>query len=146
MLQFKHPSLVDEFRQLKTKYPPLAALMQDLTAFVQSAFSKDVMVTMIFRTQAQQEAIYGAGTKRKSPHMFWNAVDIRDWIYSEPEKAAITQWLKEGYDSANQLNYIHAARSRTVWLHEVNSHGMHFHIQYRGPMVYNFSEAMVITA
>ena len=146
MIIYKHGSLAAEYDQLKVKNPALAALLSDLSDYVGAEFGKDVVVTMIFRTQAQQEAIYGKGTKRKSPHMFWHAIDIRDWIYSADEKKEIIAWLKSGYDSTNHSNYIPQAGSRTVWLHQVGTNGMHFHIQYHGPTVYNFSEGMTITA
>lgn len=144
MIQYKHAPLAQEYEQLKNKNMPLAVLLDDLSAYIESAFEKNVIVTMIFRTREQQEAIYGKGTKRKSPHMFWNAIDIRDWIYSQSEKQQIIKWLKDGYDATNQSGFIAQAASKTVWLHQVGAHGMHFHIQYRGPLVYNFSEGMTI--
>ena len=146
MLTFKTPTLNTEFTELKQKNFALAQLTLDLADFVQYEFRKDVIVTAVFRTKAEQERIYGKGTKRKSPHMTWKAVDIRDWIYSKEEKAKIIAHLKSNYDESNLLTYIQAAKSKTVWLHAVGKHGMHFHIQYSGPLIYVFSEPMVVTA
>jgi hypothetical protein len=136
MLTFKHAGDKPQFETLRSKNPALAQLMEDLAVYVMDRFKKQVHITQIFRSQAEQEAIYGKGTKKKSPHMRWMAVDLRDWIYTEAEKAVIVEWLKKTCDSTNRLNYIHAAGSRTVWVHQVGKHGMHFHIQYFGPTVY----------
>ena len=143
---FKTPALNAEFTQLKQKNAPLAQLTLDLADFAQYEFRKDVIVTAVFRTKAEQERIYGKGTKRVSPHMSWKAVDIRDRIYSKDEKTKIIEHLKSNYDASNLMTYIQAAKSKTVWLHAVGKHGMHFHIQYSGPLVYVFSTPMEITA
>ena len=34
--------------------------------------------------------------------------------------------------------------SNTYWLHSLKHGAMHFHIQYRGPLVYVFSQGAVI--
>lgn len=149
MLKFKISSLQSEFCQLKVKNAPLAAIIEDLADFVAQDLQKDVVITHIFRKKETQKEIYGAQTKKVSPHEVWQAVDIRDWIYTPGEKAAIIKVLKE-YDRSNWMRHIIAANSKTVWLHQVQrdgkDFGMHFHIQYSGPLVYRFNEPMVITA
>ena len=72
--------------------------------------------------------------QRASPHLFWQAVDVRDWLYTAAEVGRILAFLGR-YDAWNQLPVIPAARSRTAWLHLAGSHGPHFHIQYHGPPV-----------
>lgn len=78
--------LKDEFKQLRHENPDLAKLMVWLYHHVYNEYGKNVTMTMIFRTQAEQDGIY-KGVKRgkreydkkpwKSPHQFWHAVDIR---------------------------------------------------------------------
>src|SRR5687767_3334106 len=148
MLNSKTQRIAKEFQELKTKNAPLAQLILDLTDFVHVEFNKDVMMTMIFRTQQEQYDLYaktdGPKTKRKSPHMFWNAVDIRDWIYNSAEKTAIGKFLKSNYDATNQMAAMPSG-SKTYWLHQIKGQAMHFHIQYKGSLVYTFSEGSVIT-
>ena len=149
MLNAKTQRVGKEFQELKTKNAPLAQLILDLTDYVSLEFKKDVMMTMIFRTQQEQYDLYaktdGPKTKRKSPHMRWEAVDIRDWIYTAPEKAAIGKFLKSNYDATNQMAALPSG-SKTYWLHKIKGQAMHFHIQYKGSMVYTFSAGAVITA
>lgn len=146
MIEFKTTTERDEFATLREKNFPLVALMESLDDFVRTDLGKNIVVTEVFRSKADQERIYGAGTTRTSPHMTWKAVDIRDWIYEKPEKERIIQFLKDNFDEYNLLTEIRAAKSKTVWLHAVGNHGMHFHIQYHGPLVYAFSGGLEITA
>lgn len=146
MLQFKSTKYLTEFNELERKNGPLAQVIHDLAEFVQYEFQKDVIVTHVFRPKATQEQIYGKGTTRTSPHSVWKAVDIRDRIYTGPEKQKIIEFLKTHYDAHNRMTHIQAAKSKTVWLHQVGANGMHFHIQYSGPLVMTFSEPMLVTA
>lgn len=149
MLLSKTKRIGEEFHTLKRKNPALTQLILDLTDFVRVEFSKDLMMTMIFRTQQEQWDLYtktdGPKTKRISPHMLWNAVDIRDWIYTPQEKQKITKFLQTHYDKSNRMSKL-GNGSRTVWLHKIKGQAMHFHIQYNGPLVYVFSEGMTISA
>ena len=149
MLLSKTKRIGDEFHVLKRKNPPLAQMILDLVDFARVEFRKDVMMTMIHRTQEEQWKLYektdGAKTKRISPHMHWNAVDIRDWIYTPQEKQKITAYLQSHYDSSNRMSKL-GNGSRTCWLHKIKGQAMHFHIQYSGPTVYVFNEGMTITA
>lgn len=150
MLLSKTKEIGDEFQTLKTKNAALAQIILDLTDYVRVEFKKDVMMTMVFRTQQQQWDLYKKTdgvpkTKRTSPHMFWQAVDIRDWIYNEQEKKAIGKFLVDHYDATNQMSKL-GNGSRTCWLHKIKGQAMHFHIQYIGPLVYVFAEGMTIEA
>jgi hypothetical protein len=147
MLTSKTERVRQEYEQLKGCNAPLAALVQDLAEFVKVEFRKDVVMTMIFRTQEEQWALYektdGPQTTRVSPHMLWQAVDLRDWIYTPKQKQAIGGFLKRHYDATNRLPRLHGG-SRTYMLHKIKGGAMHFHVQYVGPFVYVFSERMVI--
>jgi len=137
MLRFKQRYIESEFKTLKRRNAPLTQLMLDLTEYVHGELKKDVVITHLLRSKRTQESIYGKNTKRISPHMLWQAVDIRDRIYTPDQKLKIVTYLKN-YDLMNRAQFIPAANSRTVWVHQVGLHGMHFHIQYIGAMVYNF--------
>lgn len=45
MIQYKHAPLAQEYEQLKNKNMPLAVLLDDLAAYIESAFEKNVIVT-----------------------------------------------------------------------------------------------------
>jgi hypothetical protein len=147
MLTSKTHRVHQEFLTLKTKNWPLAAIMLDLADFVHDSFQKDVVMTMIFRTQEEQWELYkktdGPKTKRKSPHMSWLAVDIRDRIYTSAERDQIFEFLKAHYDRTNKLNPLPSG-SRTAWRHAIKGQAFHFHIQYKGPTVYVFNQGLVI--
>ncbi|MCG6861568.1 MAG: hypothetical protein LJE70_09890 [Chromatiaceae bacterium] len=128
MLKVKYPRITNEWTSLKKKNPSLAQVVWDLQVFVKDSFKKDVIITHLFRTQKQQELFYGKGTKRKSPHQYWGAVDIRDSIYTSDEIAYLKEFLK-AYDNYNNYRLMKASMSRTVLRHNIG-HGMHFHIQF----------------
>lgn len=147
MLVAKTARIQQEFDELQSKNFPLAALMFDLADYVSSEFKKDVVMTMIFRTQEEQWKLYektdGAKTKRTSPHMRWEAVDLRDRIYTRKEKLAIGKFLKDHYDATNRFPRLPSG-SKTYWLHAIKGGVMHFHVQYKGSLVYVFSKGTEI--
>lgn len=125
MLHAKNDSIriKKELVSLKDKNRPLYDLIIDLYKWVDKELGKDTIMTMIFRTQEEQEAIYGPGTKKKSPHQFWHAIDIRSRIYTKEEQEKMVKYMNEKYNDSNYYKW-------TAKVHEVGNHGMHFHIQY----------------
>jgi hypothetical protein len=150
MLKCKYQRIRGEWSKLLRKNAALAQVVWDLSVFVKDNFEKDVVITHLYRTKAQQEKFYGKGTKRKSPHQSWGAVDIRDYIYSKSEIAAMVDFLKF-YDKWNDYRIIRASKSRTVLRHNIG-HGMHFHIQFLNrqghvpPRQIRFQDGLVIEA
>lgn len=149
MLKVKYQRIRSEWSTLLRKNPALAQVVWDLNAFVSDNYRKDVVITHLFRTEAQQKAFYGKATKRKSPHQIWSAVDIRDSIYTSEEIGAMTDFLKF-YDKWNKLRIIRSSKSRTVLRHNIG-HGMHFHIQFRcdgslPPRQVRFQEGLTVEA
>lgn len=148
MLKVKHQRIVNEWNTLKKKNPALAQVVWDLYVFVNDNFGKDVVITELYRTQAMQEEYYGRGTKKKSPHQYWGAVDIRDSIYTKNEISYMLNFLKN-YDKYNSYRLIKASQSKTVLRHSIGR-GMHFHIQFYNkkgcipPQQIMFTEGMTI--
>ena len=72
-------------------------MILDLTDFVGVEFNKDVMMTHILRTQSEQKALYAKEAKKNtsSPHMRWEAVDIRDWIYTDDAEEGDREVLED---------------------------------------------------
>lgn len=136
-----------EFRQLREENLPLAALLQDLADFVALEFDQPVIITQIYRTEQEQGRLYDPAdspkTRRTSPHTRWEAVDIRDRIYTDAQKRAIIRFLKTHYDATNQFRRLPGG-AKTCWLHPLRGGVNHFHVQYRGPLVYVVSHGAVI--
>ena len=134
MLIFKNDNqeLMNEFYKLRSKNIDLYHLIEDLEVFVDSYFQKNVVITMVFRSQEKQDEIY-QGTYRKdrsydkkpwrSPHQFWHSVDIRSHNFNEDEIDKIEKFLNENGNDTNYYKW-------TAKNHEVNNGGEHFHIQY----------------
>lgn len=126
------PRLKKELDELDKKNPKLADLLTDLCDYVKKEFAKDVTITMIFRTQEEQDEIYKDNEdyqKRrfKSPHQFWHSLDIRSRVFEKEEISKIEDYLNEKYNNSNFYKW-------TAKCHEVSGHGEHFHIQYYSRM------------
>ncbi len=124
-------SIKDELRKLKKENKPLLMLLVDLYHYVEDNFHKDLYVTMIYRSQEQQDDIY-KGYERsdgrkydespwKSPHQFWHAVDLRSSNLNDAEIKDIEEYLNDKYEDKNYYKW--TAKNHTVGL------GEHFHIQ-----------------
>lgn len=135
MIKFKNSSkrLSDEYSQLRYNNNSLWELIQnDLVPWVEHTFNKDITVTMIFRTEEEQNSIYGGVIRSdgrsyddrpwKSPHQFYHAIDLRSHDFTSDEIIAIENFLNNRH---NDLNYYRwTAKNHSVGL------GNHFHIQY----------------
>jgi len=130
MLHAKNNSkrLKDELRELRHHNKPLLKLVLDLYKWVDKELSKDVILTMIFRTPKEQDYLYrNSGRYKnkpfKSPHQFWHGLDIRSRVYTDDERSRITTYLNNKYDSSNYYKW-------TAKVHKVGNGAFHFHIQY----------------
>lgn len=133
-LRYKNNSdrLFQEFQSLAHQNDNLYNLvLNDLVPWVEKRFGDDITITMIYRTQEEQDDIYQGKTRRgrtyeekpwKSPHQFWHSVDIRSRTFTPEQIKEIENHLNMGY---NQTNYYRF----TAKCHNVGR-GDHFHIQY----------------
>ena len=120
--------LKDEFVNLRKENKPLWDLLVDLYKWVDKEFGKDTVMTMLYRTQEEQDYLYRDSERYdkkpfKSPHQFYHAVDLRSFIYTKEERDRMVEYLNSKYDSSNYYKW-------TAKVHEVGSNGLHFHIQY----------------
>lgn len=132
-IQYKNNSerLILEHHALEDANKPLFDLIQDAAEYVSREFNKDIVITMIGRTQKEQDDIYAGTTSAsgreydkkpwRSPHQFDHAVDLRSRIFSEDEINQLVDYLNAKY---NQVNYY----KWTAKNHNVGR-GDHFHIQ-----------------
>lgn len=131
-IDFKEDSqrLKDELETLKDKNWDLYQLLAELNLYTNEQFDKSIMLTMIYRTDEEQDEIYKDSEKYKarkfkSPHQFWQAADIRSKTFTDEEVKQIEDYLNEKWNSSNYYKW--TARNHTVGL------GMHFHIQFVKP-------------
>lgn len=122
--------LSKEYEDLASLNPSLRAVIEDLNEYVNLTFKKTLTITMIGRTQVEQDYIYKDNPKYKkrkfkSPHQFWQAVDLRSRTFTKVELIQLTDYLNSKWDSSNYYKW-------TAKVHTVG-HGMHFHIQFAKP-------------
>lgn len=121
------PRLKREFSELETKNKEFRDLLKDLNAYTNSEFGKNIIITMIYRTKAEQDYLYRNNAKYKkrnfkSPHQFHHGGDLRSRTFTQSEITQTVEWLNKRYNSTNYYKW-------TAKCHDVGS-GMHFHIQY----------------
>lgn len=126
-MQFKESRYEKELKELITKNKPLYNLLLDIDAYSTEFFKKEIVITMIFRTEAEQNYLYRNSArykakKFKSPHQFWHAADIRSFIYTKSQIDELVDFINDKYNDSNYYKF-------TADCHDVGS-GMHFHIQY----------------
>lgn len=121
---FKNDSerLQDEWRLLDNENGALKLLIYDLDSYVWEKYKKNIVITMIYRTQEEQYDIYGPGYEKKSPHQFWQGVDIRSSTFTKEEIEDIIRYINEAYNDTNYYDW-------TARCHDVGR-GDHFHFQY----------------
>lgn len=125
---FKTPRLRDELSKLLEKNKELHDLIIDLNSYAQDNFEQTVTITMIYRTQAEQDYLYRNSEryqkkKFKSPHQFWQAVDVRSLDFTERQIKELVDWINARMNPTNYYRW-------TAKCHEVGGNGRHFHIQY----------------
>jgi len=129
IIYFKNSTkrLQDEFIELMDRNKLLHELIVDTCAFCKAEFNKDITITMIYRTDAEQDEIYKNDEKYKqkkfkSPHQFFHAVDLRSSTFDTSEIEKLVNYLNLIYNKTNYYNW-------TAKCHDVGV-GEHFHIQF----------------
>ena len=128
-ISFKTSRIEREFNDLKTKNNPLRLLIVVLAKNCRENYGKYLTITGIYRTPAEQKAIYGntARWKKrpfKSPHEFYDACDLRSSNFTPKEIKEMVDFLNEYWNENNYFKW-------TALYHEVGDNGWHFHIQYK---------------
>lgn len=127
---FKNDSerLKGELNQLKTVNPGLYDLLYDICDYCNREFKKTVVITMIYRTDEEQDEIYKDDEKYKarpfkSPHQYWHALDLRSKTFTPEEIKMVENYLNTKYNGSNYYTW-------TAKDHIVLNGASHFHIQY----------------
>ena len=112
-LVFKDESqrLKDEYDELFRRNNELYRMLLDVADWVWYMFKKDLVVTMIRRTQEEQDRIYKGKRNSKgvlyetkpwkSPHQFWHAADLRSRVFTKDEIKQIEDYINNRYKTLN---------------------------------------------
>lgn len=131
-IQFKGfgTKLSEDFKDLTKKNLPLKVLLEDLNIYVNQEFKKTLTITMISRTDAEQDYLYRNDEryqkkKFKSPHQFLHAADVRSRDFTAKEIKQIEDYLNKKWNKSNYYKW-------TAKCHTIGA-GIHFHLQYLKP-------------
>lgn len=117
MIRHKDASVEKEFHELPYRNPRLYAVLRMLSYYCQIELKQDVVITEVYRDPATNAAQGGIAN---SPHLTWEAVDIRSLIYTPEEIEKIKNFL-------NCVTFRHG--KQTCVFHQVPGGAPHFHIQ-----------------
>ncbi len=135
-VSFKSKGLEQEWETLRQKNLGLYSLIENVAYFTKEKMKKGVVITMIYRTEQQQKALYSA---RKTPpktsyHMDWKAVDLRSKTFTADETEDICNYLNKHYNGFNKC-VLKSGKICTALYHKIENNGFHFHVQYNGPVI-----------
>lgn len=134
IIKYKNDSsrLALEHQALLVENPHLYRLLDDLARFLWVNYEQELVITMINRTQKEQDAIYAGKTRSdgrsydeapwSSPHQYAHAVDIRSRDFNEEQIREIEDYLNAKHNPENYYRW--TAKDHNVGL------GSHFHIQF----------------
>lgn len=125
-MKYKSQKLQAEFEELAIQNLRLQKLLTAADIFSQLEFKKELTITHIFRTPQEQLELYKLMPPDKrpasSPHMFWEAADLRSSDLSLAEIQRLVTFL-------NQFKYVD---NRPVALyHQIVGNAPHFHVQFK---------------
>jgi hypothetical protein len=107
-LEFKTENEKIEYIQLERKNKALHKAIAD-----SSCRDCGLVITEVYRSQIQQEKIYGKSTRRKSKHQVWKAIDLRSWNLSKGCKSRVLRKLRQ----AGFIAYIHKVKGGVNHIH-----------------------------
>ena len=127
-MRFKTPRIQEEYNFLFLQNRRLLFALMYLDYFTQLEFKKDFMITSLLRTAEEQKALYANVTPDKvitnSPHMTWEAADLRSTDFTAEEQKKMLVIL-------NQLTFRNG--KSTAFIHQIDGNTTHFHIQVTLP-------------
>lgn len=126
-MKFKTPRINDEFyNKLHTKNLKLYSILIMLDSFIKMEYNKEITLTEIYRSKEEFDALYAQTPEDKrpktSPHMFWNAADIRSSDFTSFEKEKMKQFL-------NSFTYTTGQGKPVCIIHTITGNVEHCHVQ-----------------
>jgi hypothetical protein len=102
----------------------LKAILAYTASYMMSEYKVPMVLTHIFRTQKEQEEIYGVGYKIASPHQFNRAADARLTDLGVEKANEVAKHVNEVFPYGDGMH-------KTVLVHDVGR-GNHIHFQIKG--------------
>ena len=128
---FKTDKVSKDYGDLPFKNNRLYQLLLVLETYVKLEFNKDLTLTEIHRSKEEFDLLYSNTPVDKrpatSPHMRWEAADIRSSAFTGIEKQKMLKFL-------NAFTYQKGARPVAL-LHTIAGNVEHFHIQFDSTVV-----------
>lgn len=127
MLRFKTNRIQNEWDN-KALDKRLRAIVFYVVGIINNdTYDRYVKITDIFRSKAEQEKIYGTGTKKVSVHQDWRGIDfIVEFEDEENESDIFHELLAESIN--NTFEHDAEGKYQTALFHNVGA-GWHIHIQ-----------------
>lgn len=131
-LELKFPErLINEIHELQNRNQGLIDVLEFIRLYAQDKFNKAIMVTMVYRTDAEQDELYKNDAKYKlkkfkSPHQFYHAFDLRSRTFTRAEIDELVNAINEKFNATNFYRF-------TAVCHDIDGDGPqaeHFHVQF----------------
>ncbi len=113
----KTPRIEHELGQLDVQNPRLLRVLQALEAYAMLEFNKDIVLTCLYRSPEENAAQGGIAN---SPHLSWEAADLRSSTFTGPEIDRMLGFL-------NWFSFRNG--KKTAICHAVAGGAAHFHLQ-----------------
>lgn len=129
-MEFKAERVRLEYAELKRRNPALVAVLAVADRESRHISGKGILVTMIQRTSAEQEALLAlrrkqgdaaAGAGTRSVHEVWRGADLRSWIYTSDQIAELVARLNR--------QFIYGKGKLQVAGFHARGSGAHIHLQ-----------------
>jgi hypothetical protein len=122
MISFKTPRIQNEWVTLEAQNLTLHGIIKSAALFVKLNFNKDLTITEIMRTAAENAALYAPGSEPQNrPHTVWRAVDLRSSTFTQTEIQQLLTFL-------NQYKVFGGLKKCAIY-HQIKNGAPHFHIQ-----------------
>lgn len=116
-IQWKDNRLHKEWAELPVHNRRLRKVLDALSTFAELELGKDLVITCLYRDPAENAAVGGIAN---SPHMSWEAVDLRSSTFTQEEIDRMLAFL-------NCFSFRNG--KKTAICHAVAGGAKHFHIQ-----------------
>ena len=102
----------------------MMGILSAIIIYVLIRYSKHIELTDIFRTEAEQRAIYPTKPKRKSVHQYWRGVDFVVRGLTQEQCKSICKWINKTF-KYGKVPY------KTCKYHRIIGNASHFHLQVK---------------
>lgn len=126
LINFKSSRQSEEFKSNKLDRR-LRIIIYALAGYTAEVYHKPIIITEIFRTQNEQDTIYGNDPKYKSNpwfsvHQEWRGFDFRTIGFTKDQIIDLLDFLNDNFE-------YNGGTHPTSLYHEVENHGLHIHVQ-----------------